>query len=51
MIIMIMDNHYIENIIKNPQTNSVIYYYDNSGNVIETKTYDEKGAIVDVQKK
>ena len=35
---------------KNPQTNSVIYYYDNSGNVIETKTYDEKGAIVDVQK-
>ena len=35
---------------KNPQTNSVIYYYDNSGNVMETKTYDEKGAIVDVQK-
>ena len=34
---------------KEPQTDSVIYYYDDNGNITETKTYDEKGKIVDVQ--
>lgn len=28
---------------KEPQTDSVIYYYDDNGNITETKTYDEKG--------
>ena len=32
-----------------PQTNSVIYYYDNNGNILETKTYSENGSIVDKQ--
>ncbi len=32
-----------------PQTNSVIYYYDNNGNISETKTYSENGSIVDMQ--
>lgn len=32
---------------RTPQTDSVIYYYDNNGNIIETKTYDENGGIVD----
>ena len=32
-----------------PQTNSVIYYYDNNGNISETKTYSENGSIVDIQ--
>ena len=34
---------------REPQTDSVIYYYDDNGNITETKTYDEKGKIVDVQ--
>ena len=34
---------------KEPQTDSVIYYYDDNGNITETRTYDEKGKIVDVQ--
>ena len=32
-----------------PQINSVIYYYDNNGNISETKTYSENGSIVDMQ--
>ena len=32
-----------------PQTNSVIYYYDNDGNILEIKTYDENGLIVNMQ--
>ena len=32
-----------------PQTNSVIYYYDNNGNISETKTYSENVLIVDKQ--
>ena len=32
-----------------PQTNSVIYYYDNNVNISETKTYSENGSIVDIQ--
>ncbi len=34
---------------KIPQTNSVICYYDNDGNIVEIKTYDENGLIVDMQ--
>ena len=34
---------------KVPQTNSVIYYYDNNGNISKTKTYSENGSIVDMQ--
>lgn len=34
---------------KEPKTDSVIYYYDDNGNITETKTYDEKGKIVNVQ--
>lgn len=33
-----------------PQTNSRIYYYDEDGNITDIKTYDEKGAIVNVDK-
>lgn len=32
-----------------PQTNSVIYYYDNNENISETKMYSENGSIVDMQ--
>ena len=32
-----------------PQTNSVIYYYDNTGNIAEIKTYAENGSIIDIQ--
>ena len=34
---------------KVPQTNSIIYYYDNNGNITEIKTYDEDGNIIETQ--
>ena len=33
---------------KIPQTDSIIYYYDEDGNVIDIKTYNENGEIVDI---
>ncbi len=33
---------------KIPRTDSIIYYYDEDGNITNIKTYNENGAIVDV---
>lgn len=35
---------------KVPLTDSIIYYYDEDGNITDIKTYNENGAIVDVNK-
>lgn len=33
---------------KIPQTDSIIYYYDENGEITKTRKYDENGAIVDI---